>query len=68
MTRERPTKYPGAAKALELLLKADGTEAETEAETATIVRSELAADGRTIAKTILRKTATSPSSPSPPAS
>jgi hypothetical protein len=55
MTRERPTTFPGAVKALELLLKADGTEAETPEEATTIIRSEIDSDGNVVAKAVLRK-------------
>jgi len=56
MVRETTTKFPGAVRAIELWLKADGTEAATEAETQTIIRSEINLDDETIFKVILRPT------------
>lgn len=56
MIREVPPKFPGAVRALELWLKADGSEAETEEEATSIVRTEFAIDDSTVFKVILRPT------------
>lgn len=53
MMRDAKPMMPGAVRAIELLLKKDGSEAETEAEATTIIHSDLDADGMTVAKTIL---------------
>lgn len=60
MMRDAKTDYPGAVRAVELLLLKDGREAASEAEAETIIRSELDAQDRTIAKSIHHRKPTPP--------